>query len=146
MLLLHDGMLCDTVISRATLLWRVWRGVLAWIQVTQLFRLFFSLGHQLLFGMSTLLLLISLFPVIFLSQLKFPLPSQNLSFNFYRKLNCLSDFCRTFYWILTYGGYAGDLSPKSSFELLKGDRNAVLIDIRPEARHCIFIKSHISAG
>ncbi|XP_055800852.1 uncharacterized protein LOC129870210 isoform X1 [Solanum dulcamara] len=38
----------------------------------------------------------------------------------------------TFYWILTYGGYAGDLSPKSSFELLKGDRNAVLIDIRPE--------------
>ncbi|XP_059292410.1 uncharacterized protein LOC132045853 isoform X2 [Lycium ferocissimum] len=37
-----------------------------------------------------------------------------------------------FYWILTYGGYAGDLSPKSSFELLKGDRNAVLIDIRPE--------------
>ncbi|CAN4117385.1 unnamed protein product [Withania somnifera] len=37
-----------------------------------------------------------------------------------------------FYWILTYGGYAGDLSPKSSFELLKGDRNAVLVDIRPE--------------
>ncbi|KAG5615297.1 hypothetical protein H5410_015121 [Solanum commersonii] len=31
-----------------------------------------------------------------------------------------------FYWILTYGGYAGDLSPKSSFELLKGDRNADL--------------------
>ncbi|WMV18877.1 hypothetical protein MTR67_012262 [Solanum verrucosum] len=50
-----------------------------------------------------------------------------------------------FYWILTYGGYAGDLSPKSSFELLKGDRNAVLIDIRPEARHIIFIKSRISA-
>ncbi|TMW99658.1 hypothetical protein EJD97_002200 [Solanum chilense] len=37
-----------------------------------------------------------------------------------------------FYWKLTYGGYAGDLSPKSSFELLKGDRKAVLIDIRPE--------------
>ncbi|KAM3248412.1 putative protein isoform X4 [Capsicum annuum] len=37
-----------------------------------------------------------------------------------------------FYWILTHGGYAGDLSPKSSFELLKGDRNAVLVDIRPE--------------
>ncbi|KAK6793941.1 hypothetical protein RDI58_007394 [Solanum bulbocastanum] len=37
-----------------------------------------------------------------------------------------------FYWKLTYGGYAGDLSPKSSFELLKGDRNAVLIDIRSE--------------
>ncbi|KAJ8551423.1 hypothetical protein K7X08_021438 [Anisodus acutangulus] len=36
------------------------------------------------------------------------------------------------YWILTYGGYAGDLSPKSSLELLKGDRNAVLVDIRPE--------------
>lgn len=138
-------MLCDTVISRATLLWRVWRGVLAWSQVTQLFHLFFSLGYQLLFGMSTLLFLISLFPVIFLSQLKFSLPSQKYQFNLYRKLNCLSDFCRAFYWILTYGGYAGDLSPKSSFELLKGDRNAVLIDIRPEARHSIFIKSHISA-
>ncbi|XP_019068413.1 uncharacterized protein [Solanum lycopersicum] len=50
-----------------------------------------------------------------------------------------------FYWKLTYGGYAGDLSPKSSFELLKGDRKAVLIDIRPEARHCIYIKSCISA-
>ncbi|KAK4359669.1 hypothetical protein RND71_021898 [Anisodus tanguticus] len=44
-----------------------------------------------------------------------------------------------FYWILTYGGYAGDLSPKSSLELLKGDRNAVLVDIRPEAWRCIFI-------
>ncbi|XP_070006298.1 uncharacterized protein LOC107828060 isoform X2 [Nicotiana tabacum] len=37
-----------------------------------------------------------------------------------------------FYWVLTYGGYAGNLSPKSSFELLKGDRNALLIDVRPE--------------
>ncbi|XP_075097684.1 uncharacterized protein LOC107803555 isoform X2 [Nicotiana tabacum] len=37
-----------------------------------------------------------------------------------------------FYWVLTYGGYAGNLSPKSSFELLKGDRNALLIDIRSE--------------
>lgn len=37
-----------------------------------------------------------------------------------------------FYWILTYGGYAGDLYPKSSFELLKRDMNAVLVDIRPE--------------
>ena len=59
--------------------------------MTQLFRLFFSLGHQPLF-----------------------------------------DFCRAFYWVLTYGGYAGNLSPKSSFELLKGDRNALLIDVRPE--------------
>lgn len=37
-----------------------------------------------------------------------------------------------FYWRLTYGGYAGDLSAKSCFEILKGDRNAVLVDIRPE--------------
>lgn len=72
-------------------------------------------------------------------------PFQICQFNLYRKLNCLSDFCRAFYWKLTYGGYAGDLSPKSSFELLKGDRKAVLIDIRPEARHCIYIKSCISA-
>ncbi|KAK4343863.1 hypothetical protein RND71_036957 [Anisodus tanguticus] len=49
-----------------------------------------------------------------------------------------------FYWKLTYGGYAGDLSPKSCFELLKGDRNAVLIDIRPEARRCIFINAKYS--
>lgn len=36
------------------------------------------------------------------------------------------------YWFLTYGGYAGDLSPKSTFELLTGKENVVLIDVRPE--------------
>ncbi|KAG7020149.1 Calcium sensing receptor, chloroplastic [Cucurbita argyrosperma subsp. argyrosperma] len=33
-----------------------------------------------------------------------------------------------FYWRRTYGGYSGDLSPQSTFELLKGSENAVLID------------------
>ncbi|XP_023537677.1 uncharacterized protein LOC111798638 [Cucurbita pepo subsp. pepo] len=37
-----------------------------------------------------------------------------------------------FYWRRTYGGYSGDLSPQSTFELLKGSENAVLIDVRPE--------------
>ncbi|KAJ4723768.1 calcium sensing receptor, chloroplastic-like [Melia azedarach] len=37
-----------------------------------------------------------------------------------------------FYWLWTYGGYSGDLSPKSTLELLKGKENAVLIDVRPE--------------
>ncbi|KAM7460907.1 hypothetical protein LguiA_029028 [Lonicera macranthoides] len=32
------------------------------------------------------------------------------------------------YWVLTYGGYAGDLSPKSTFTLLSGKENAQLID------------------
>lgn len=36
------------------------------------------------------------------------------------------------YLVLKYGGYAGDLSPKSSFQLLVGKENAVLIDVRPE--------------
>ncbi|XP_058181721.1 calcium sensing receptor, chloroplastic isoform X2 [Rhododendron vialii] len=36
------------------------------------------------------------------------------------------------YWFFTYGGYAGDLSPKSTFELLSGNENVVLIDVRPE--------------
>ncbi|CAK9154941.1 unnamed protein product [Ilex paraguariensis] len=36
------------------------------------------------------------------------------------------------YWVLTYGGYAGDLSPKLTLELLTGMENAVLIDVRPE--------------
>ncbi|TXG72684.1 hypothetical protein EZV62_001263 [Acer yangbiense] len=43
-----------------------------------------------------------------------------------------------FYWVRTYGGYSGDLSPKSTLELLTGKENAVLIDIRPEARDCKF--------
>ncbi|VFQ72507.1 unnamed protein product [Cuscuta campestris] len=36
------------------------------------------------------------------------------------------------YLVLKHGGYAGDLSPKSSFQLLVGKENAVLIDVRPE--------------
>ncbi|XP_041995126.1 uncharacterized protein LOC121745332 isoform X1 [Salvia splendens] len=36
------------------------------------------------------------------------------------------------YRVLKYSGYAGDLSPKSAMELLRGNNNAVLIDIRPE--------------
>ncbi|KAJ6825986.1 uncharacterized protein M6B38_375120 [Iris pallida] len=38
------------------------------------------------------------------------------------------------YWLFTYGGYSGDLTPESTLELLKSDENAVLIDVRPEAR------------
>ncbi|EPS65116.1 hypothetical protein M569_09660, partial [Genlisea aurea] len=38
------------------------------------------------------------------------------------------------YRVSKYGGYSGDLTPKSTFELLQGNGNAVLIDIRPEAR------------
>ncbi|XP_024024625.1 uncharacterized protein LOC112092503 [Morus notabilis] len=37
-----------------------------------------------------------------------------------------------FYWVLTYSGYAGDLSPQLTLEILTGKENAVLIDIRPE--------------
>ncbi|XP_057429173.1 uncharacterized protein LOC130722462 [Lotus japonicus] len=36
------------------------------------------------------------------------------------------------YWLSTYGGYSGDLSPQSALELLAGDKNAALIDVRPE--------------
>ncbi|XP_072964235.1 uncharacterized protein [Typha angustifolia] len=36
------------------------------------------------------------------------------------------------YWVFTYGGYSGDLSPELTLELLKNDENAVLIDVRPE--------------
>ncbi|KAF5942192.1 hypothetical protein HYC85_019834 [Camellia sinensis] len=32
------------------------------------------------------------------------------------------------YWLFTYGGYAGDLSPKSTLELLTKQKNVVLID------------------
>ncbi|KZV58824.1 Rhodanese/cell cycle control phosphatase superfamily protein isoform 1 [Dorcoceras hygrometricum] len=38
------------------------------------------------------------------------------------------------YRVYIYGGYAGDLSPKSTLELLQGNGNVVLVDIRPEAR------------
>ncbi|KAK0606686.1 hypothetical protein LWI29_002796 [Acer saccharum] len=37
-----------------------------------------------------------------------------------------------FYWVRTYSGYSGDLSPNSTLELLTGKENAVLIDVRPE--------------
>ncbi|TKY47828.1 Calcium sensing receptor [Spatholobus suberectus] len=37
-----------------------------------------------------------------------------------------------FYWLWTYGGYSGDLSPKSALELLAEDSNAALIDVRTE--------------
>ncbi|KAF0920478.1 hypothetical protein E2562_035377 [Oryza meyeriana var. granulata] len=36
------------------------------------------------------------------------------------------------YWLFTYGGYSGDLSPESTLELLRNDDKAVLIDVRPE--------------
>ncbi|XP_057797216.1 uncharacterized protein LOC131013180 isoform X2 [Salvia miltiorrhiza] len=36
------------------------------------------------------------------------------------------------YRVLKYSGYAGDLTPESAMELLRGNDNAVLIDIRPE--------------
>ncbi|XP_051147947.1 uncharacterized protein LOC127263055 isoform X2 [Andrographis paniculata] len=35
-------------------------------------------------------------------------------------------------WVLRYSGYAGDLSPKLTFELLRGKEKVALIDIRPE--------------
>ncbi|XP_058094311.1 calcium sensing receptor, chloroplastic isoform X2 [Magnolia sinica] len=38
----------------------------------------------------------------------------------------------TSYWVFTYGGYSGDLSPESTLELLSGEENVVLIDVRPE--------------
>ncbi|KAL0724641.1 hypothetical protein Bca4012_039240 [Brassica carinata] len=41
------------------------------------------------------------------------------------------------FWVLyrvwTYGGYAGDLSPKSTLELLTSGEKPVLVDVRPEA-------------
>ncbi|KAK8663596.1 hypothetical protein V6N13_083406 [Hibiscus sabdariffa] len=39
-----------------------------------------------------------------------------------------------FYWVWAYSGYSGDLSPKLTLELLSGKENALLIDVRPEAR------------
>ncbi|KAI3463301.1 hypothetical protein Pfo_019964 [Paulownia fortunei] len=36
------------------------------------------------------------------------------------------------YRVLKYSGYAGDLSPQSTLELLRGNESVVLIDIRPE--------------
>lgn len=42
---------------------------------------------------------------------------------------------RISYRIIKYGGYAGDLSPASTLELLSADDSAILVDIRPEARN-----------
>lgn len=67
-----------------------------------------------------------------------------LVFSFKCKLHFSSDFCRGSYRVLKYSGYAGDLSPESAMELLRGNDSAVLIDIRPEARDCNF--SCISFG
>ncbi|XP_076937462.1 uncharacterized protein LOC143605119 [Bidens hawaiensis] len=36
------------------------------------------------------------------------------------------------YWRLTYAGYAGDLSPKITLDLLNGKEGAALVDVRPE--------------
>uniref|UniRef100_A0A175YEC9 Rhodanese domain-containing protein n=1 Tax=Daucus carota subsp. sativus TaxID=79200 RepID=A0A175YEC9_DAUCS len=46
------------------------------------------------------------------------------------------------YWFLTYAGYAGELSPQMTMELLTGKENAVLIDVRPEARNLCLIYLH----
>ncbi|KAK6124690.1 hypothetical protein DH2020_041573 [Rehmannia glutinosa] len=43
------------------------------------------------------------------------------------------------YRILKYSGYAGDLSPQSTLELLRGNENVVLVDIRPEARDLLLL-------
>ncbi|XP_077229405.1 rhodanese/Cell cycle control phosphatase superfamily protein isoform X2 [Tasmannia lanceolata] len=45
---------------------------------------------------------------------------------------CSVDGCRISYWVINYGGYSGDLSPKSTLELLSMEENSVLIDVRPE--------------
>ncbi|CAN1194469.1 Calcium sensing receptor, chloroplastic [Linum perenne] len=37
-----------------------------------------------------------------------------------------------FYWIWTYAGYAGELSPEATLDLLKSEKKAMLIDVRPE--------------
>ncbi|KAJ3678176.1 hypothetical protein LUZ60_001979 [Juncus effusus] len=36
------------------------------------------------------------------------------------------------YWLVKYGGYSGDLAPEITMDLLKNDRNSLLIDVRPE--------------
>ncbi|KAJ6952000.1 hypothetical protein NC653_041231 [Populus alba x Populus x berolinensis] len=39
-----------------------------------------------------------------------------------------------FYRVWVYGGYSGDLSPQLTLKLLLGKEDAILIDVRPEAR------------
>lgn len=46
--------------------------------------------------------------------------------------------CRVIYLVRTYSGYSGDLSPQLTLELLTGKENAVLIDVRPEARYDLY--------
>jgi hypothetical protein len=53
----------------------------------------------------------------------------------------MSDIGRAIYWLWKYGGYSGDLSPKSAFELLSGDSNTVLIDVRSEASYGQFFSA-----
>ncbi|CAO2838267.1 unnamed protein product [Amaranthus hypochondriacus] len=36
------------------------------------------------------------------------------------------------YWLVTYSGYAGDVSPEVAFEFLSGKDSAVLVDVRSE--------------
>lgn len=43
-------------------------------------------------------------------------------------------FYSTSYWLVNYSGYSGDLEPELTMELLRNDQNAILIDVRPEAR------------
>ncbi|GAB2222154.1 hypothetical protein Drorol1_Dr00013356 [Drosera rotundifolia] len=43
-----------------------------------------------------------------------------------------SSFLWIVFWLAIYGGYAGDLSPNLALQLLSSDKNAVLIDVRPE--------------
>jgi hypothetical protein len=53
-------------------------------------------------------------------------------------LSFLPDLCRGFYRVWVYGGYSGDLSPQLTLELLAGKEDAILIDVRPEAREQTF--------
>jgi hypothetical protein len=53
----------------------------------------------------------------------------------------MSDISRAIYWLWKYGGYSGDLSPKSAFELLSGDSNVVLIYVRSEASYGQFFSA-----
>lgn len=98
----------------------------------------------LVFGVSAILwykfLVFSLHSVfsLCLSYLKNLENNHYLLLSFKCKLHFSSDFCRGSYRVLKYSGYAGDLSPESAMELLRGNDNAVLIDIRPEARDCNF--------
>ncbi|CAN1253471.1 Calcium sensing receptor, chloroplastic [Linum perenne] len=43
-----------------------------------------------------------------------------------------------FYWIWTYAGYAGELSPEATLDLLKSEKKAMLIDVRPEVSDITF--------